>query len=80
MTLWILGQIIDEGSDKESSNWDFFGIFCCRDDALRAFGSIRCNKPERFFIAPVNTGNILMEDITEMPGFEFILKAPDKMI
>lgn len=75
MELWILGEI-DEGSEKGSSIWNYFGIFCRRDDALRAFSSIRCNKPELFFIAPVNTGNILMEDITEMPGFEFILKAP----
>ncbi len=80
MELWILGEIIDEGSEKESSIWNLLGVFFSRDDALRAFGRIHTNHPERFFILPVNMGELLMEDITKMPGFDFVLNASDELI
>ncbi len=80
MELWILGEIIDEGSEKEASIWNLLGVFFSRDDALRAFGRIHANRPERFFILPVNMGELLMEDITKMPGFDFVLNASDELI
>jgi hypothetical protein len=67
--VWILGEIIDEGSEEESSTWNLFGIFFSRDDALHAFERIHANRPERFFVAPVNAGEVLWDDITKYPGF-----------
>ena len=67
--LWILGEIIDEGSEKESSIWNLFGVFFSRDDALRAFDRIHTKHQERFFIVPVNAGDVLWDDITKYPGF-----------
>jgi hypothetical protein len=70
--VWILGEIIDEGSEKESSTWNLFGIFFSQDDALYAFDRIHTRQPERFFIVPVNAGEVLWDDITKYPDFEVL--------
>ena len=72
--VWILGEIIDEGSEEESSTWNLFGIFFSRDDALHGFDRIHSRQPERFFIVPVNAGEVIWDDITKYPGREVLTK------
>ena len=72
MALWVLGEIIDECSEEESSIWNLYGIFFDRDDALRAFGHIHTKKTERFFVVPVNAGEVIWDDITKFPEIEML--------
>jgi len=70
--VWILGEIIDEGSEKESSIWNFYGVFFDRDDALRAYSHIHSKKTERYFVVPVSAGEVIWDDITKYPEMELL--------
>jgi hypothetical protein len=72
MSLWVLGEIIDKGTDEESSTWNFCGIFFDREDAIRAFGRIHTKKTESFFIVPVKAGELIWDDVTKYPEFEML--------
>lgn len=72
MSLWVLGEIIDKGTDEESSTWHLCGVFFDRDDAIRAFGRINTKKPESFFIVPVKAGEVILDDVTKYPEFEML--------
>lgn len=72
MELWILGEIIDEGSEEESSIWNFYGVFFDRDDALRAYNRINSKKAYHYFLVPVSAGEVIWDDITKYPEFEML--------
>lgn len=74
MGLWVLGFIFDEAQGDEATNWFFEGIFLSREDAIRAFKNIKTPDPESYFVAPVKVGELLFEDIMQIPGFEYIGK------
>jgi hypothetical protein len=72
MKLWILGEIINKANKEEWTNWDFYGIFLIREEALNACRKIKTTHSDAFFIVPVDVGELLHEDIVNLTGFEYI--------
>lgn len=72
MALWVLGGIIDQGTEEESSTWNLYGIFFDRDDAVHAFRRIHTKNRELFFIVSVKAGELILDDITKYPEFEML--------
>jgi hypothetical protein len=75
MSLWVLGEIIDQGTEEESSTWNLYGIFFDRDDAVHAFRRIHTKNPGLFFVVPVKAGELILDDITKYPEFEMLSKS-----
>lgn len=72
MEVWVLGFIVDEAEGEEATNWYLEGLFFSQESALHAFQSTFPTMPESFFVAPVLVGEVLHQDIMEIPGFEYI--------
>jgi len=73
--VWILGEMIDEGSEEESSTWSFYGVFLDRDDALRAYKRINSKKAYRYFLVPISAGEVIWDDIMKYPEFEMLSQS-----
>ncbi|MEW6571964.1 MAG: hypothetical protein AB1390_12500 [Nitrospirota bacterium] len=63
MKLWVLGYIIDKAEGEEWTNWNLWGIFFAKEEALSVCTHINFTKPESFFVAPVKAGELLSQDI-----------------
>jgi len=72
MKLWILGDIINKANQEEWTDWDFYGVFLLKEEALGAFEKLKTTHPDTFFVVPINVGELLFEDIVNFPGFEYI--------
>ena len=71
MELWVLGEIIDEADKGGSTTWNLFGIFFTKEEALRAYNNrITTFHPEKLFIVPIHAGELFLEDVVKVPGFE----------
>jgi hypothetical protein len=72
MNLWILGEIINKANKEEWTDWDFYGVFLMKEEALKAFRKIKTTHSDAFFVVPVDDGELLYTDVLNLPGFEYI--------
>ncbi len=72
MKLWILGEIVNKANKEEWTDWDFYGVFLIREEALKAFRKIKTTRSDAFFIVPVDVGELLYTDVLNLPDFEYI--------
>jgi len=64
--VYVVGQI--KGGDWPDTNWDLYGIFRKREDAVKA-----C-KDETYFVGPAPMNTTLGEKTVEWPDIEYPIK------
>ena len=72
MKLWILGEIINKANQEAWTDWDFYGVYLIREEALQAFMKIKSTQYNAFFIVPIDVGELFYADVVNIPRFEYI--------